>query len=169
MEYSLNYVDPISRISCVPYSDSLLACAPLHYTRDMNGHTCNLRMYNCIVCKAHPQFTFSSRGSQFGFARSGDPLSADLPGRIDLAIRCLQTSRVASMPRKRVANSWSPLQKADKPCVVVLPLMPQSHSAKLWLPFEIRQRYDTKSEKVGLLSSMIWNVLSLSERSRIRS
>ena len=40
---------------------------------------------------------------------------------------------------------------------------------RLWLPFEIRQRYDTKSEKVGLLSSMIWNVLSLSERSRIRS
>ena len=40
---------------------------------------------------------------------------------------------------------------------------------RLWLPFEIRQRYDTKSEKVGLLSSMIGNVLSLSERSRIRS
>ena len=43
-----------------------------------------------------------------------------------------------------------------------------THS-RLWLPFEIRQRYDTKSEKVGLLSSMIGNVLSLSERSRIRS
>jgi hypothetical protein len=36
---------------------------------------------------------------------------------------------------------------------------------RFWLPFEIRQRYDTKSEKVGTLSSMIWNVLSLSERS----
>ena len=39
----------------------------------------------------------------------------------------------------------------------------------LWLTFEIRQRYDTKSENVGLLSSVIWIVLSLSERSRIRS
>ena len=36
---------------------------------------------------------------------------------------------------------------------------------RLWLQFEIRQRYDTKGEKVGLLSSVMWNVLSLSERS----
>ena len=41
--------------------------------------------------------------------------------------------------------------------------------SRLWLPLAIRQRYDTKSEKVGLQSSMIWNVLSLTERSRIRS
>ena len=41
--------------------------------------------------------------------------------------------------------------------------------SRLWLPLAIRQRYDTKSEKVGLQSSMIWNVLSLSERSRILS
>ncbi|KAG1656649.1 hypothetical protein GQR58_023792 [Nymphon striatum] len=52
------------------------------------------------------------------------------------------------------------------------PGIPDSYSAftrcRLWPPFGIIQRYDTKSEKVGLLSSMIWNVLSLSEGSRIR-
>ena len=40
---------------------------------------------------------------------------------------------------------------------------------RLLLPFEIRQRYDTKSEKVGLVSSIIWNVLLLSEHSRVSS
>ena len=40
---------------------------------------------------------------------------------------------------------------------------------RLLLPFEIRQRYDTKSEKVGLVSSIIWNVLLLSERNRFSS
>ncbi|KAG1670616.1 3-hydroxyanthranilate 3,4-dioxygenase [Nymphon striatum] len=35
---------------------------------------------------------------------------------------------------------------------------------RLWLPFGIRQRYDTKRETVELLSSMIWNFLSESER-----
>ena len=40
---------------------------------------------------------------------------------------------------------------------------------QIWVPFEIGQRHNTKSEKVGLLSSVIWDVLSLSERSRIRS
>ena len=40
---------------------------------------------------------------------------------------------------------------------------------RLLLPFESRQRYDTNSEKVGLLFSIIWNVLSLSELSRFSS
>ena len=39
----------------------------------------------------------------------------------------------------------------------------------IWVPVEIRQRNNTKSENVGLLSSVIWDVLSLSEHSRIRS
>ena len=44
-----------------------------------------------------------------------------------------------------------------------------STQCRLRLPFEIRQRYEMKSEEVRLLSPMIWIVLSLSERSSIRS
>ena len=40
---------------------------------------------------------------------------------------------------------------------------------RLWLPFEIRQRYNRKCEKVGLPSSVILDVLLLSERSHVRS
>ena len=43
--------------------------------------------------------------------------------------------------------------------------MPRSH-IPLWLRIESRHRYDTKNEKVGLLSGLIGNVLSLSGRSR---
>ena len=39
---------------------------------------------------------------------------------------------------------------------------------QLWLMFEIRQRYYTKSETVGQLFSVIWNFLSLPGRSSIR-
>ena len=65
--------------------------------------------------------------------------------------------------------SYSLEKQSGRQSVHVCPTDASVTHSRLWLPFEIRQRYDTKSEKVGLLSSMIWNVLSLSERSRIRS